>query len=87
MQPKIWQYKLDRIFLAPLYRQIISAGTWVYEQAKARACLSDNEGSDVFTIMMGAKDRKRSMEYSLKDMWTESMLLLAAGMDAYLTVH
>ncbi|KAJ5151733.1 hypothetical protein N7492_010028 [Penicillium capsulatum] len=82
VQPKVWQYRLDRIFLAPLYREIIAAGTWVYDRAKARVALGDHgERKDIFTVMMGAKDSKRNMEYSLKDMWTESMLLLAAGTD------
>ncbi|KAJ5267074.1 hypothetical protein N7478_009882 [Penicillium angulare] len=80
-QPKVWQYKVDRIFLAPMYKDIVSAGTWVYERAKARVGMGDNvETNDAFSIMMNAKDEKRGLEYSLKDLWTESMLLLAAGM-------
>jgi hypothetical protein len=71
---------LDRIFLAPLYNDIISAGTWVYDRAKARANLGDNvEEKDLFSTMMSSKDQKTGMAYSLKDLWCESMLLLAAG--------
>lgn len=65
-----------------MYKEIIKAGTWVYDGAMARVGMGDNvETNDVFSIMMNSKDEKRDLKYSLKDLWTESMLLLAAGMN------
>lgn len=55
----------------------------MYDATKTRVGLGVHaEKFDVFAIMMAAKDCKRNLEYSLKDLWLESMLLLAAG-----TVH
>ncbi|KOS42691.1 hypothetical protein ACN38_g6432 [Penicillium nordicum] len=82
MQPKVYKYNLDKIFLAPLYKDILSAGTWVYNRVKDRVDMGDKvEEKDVFWRMSTAKDQKRNWEYSLKDIWTESMLLLGAGTD------
>ncbi|OGM43368.1 hypothetical protein ABOM_008724 [Aspergillus bombycis] len=82
MQPKIYKFKLDRIFLFPLYRDIISAGSWVYNRVKDRAHMGDKvERKDVFSIMTTSRDQASNEGYTMKDLWTESMVLLGAGTD------
>lgn len=81
MQPKVYEWKLDRAFLATMYRDIINTGTWTYNRAKARAGRGkDDSIPDLFDAMMSAKDHKHGLQYKMKDLWIESMLLLAAGM-------
>ncbi|KAJ5081335.1 hypothetical protein NUU61_009599 [Penicillium alfredii] len=82
IQPKIFECKLDRVLLARLYKEIISAGTWIYERTKTRQSLGVNpDKKDIFSILMNARDLKTGSEYKTKDLWIESILLLAAGAD------
>lgn len=80
MQPKVYEWKLDQIFLACMYKDILKAGTWAYNHASARASRGRDENiPDLFNAIMSAKDHKRGLEYKMRDLWIESMLLLPAG--------
>lgn len=80
MQPKVHEWKLDQMFLATMYKDIISTGIWTYNRAKTRASRGkDDANPDLFDALMSAKDHKRGREYNMKDLWTESMMLLSAG--------
>ncbi|KAL2823230.1 cytochrome P450 [Aspergillus cavernicola] len=90
VQPKVIQWKIDRIFLAAWYRQILAGGSWIFNRAKARKAEAEAKATeaeaaqvevDIFSFLMKAKDPKKGLQYTLKDMWIESMLLLAAGAD------
>ncbi|KAE8381592.1 cytochrome P450 monooxygenase [Aspergillus bertholletiae] len=82
IQPKIYKFKLDQLFLAPLYKDMMSAGKWVYNRVKDRASEDNVEKNDVFSIMTKAKDKNTNRGYTMRDIWTESMLLLGAGTDS-----
>lgn len=50
------------------------------ERAKARVQRGhDPEKPDLFQAMMESKDPKSGREFKMKELWTESMLLLVAG--------
>ena len=50
MQPKIHEWKLDQMFLATMYKDIISTGTWTYNRAKTRASRGkDDVNPDLLT--------------------------------------
>lgn len=66
--------------MASQYKAILAAGTWIRERAEARARLgNDIEQKDMFYTMMNTTDPKTGLAFSQKDLWLESMLLLAAG--------
>lgn len=80
IQPKVYELKVDRLFLASAYERIKRVGTWAMEHAQARVNRGcEAERPDLFQAMMDAKDPKGQKEFRLKEMWTESMLLLVAG--------
>ncbi|KAJ5420580.1 hypothetical protein N7465_003099 [Penicillium sp. CMV-2018d] len=82
VQPKFFNHKIDRVFMASQYKAILAAGTWIRERAAARVRLgNDIEQKDVFYTMMNTTDPKTGLAFSQKDLWLESMLLLAAGSD------
>ncbi|PWY92800.1 cytochrome P450 [Aspergillus heteromorphus CBS 117.55] len=91
IQPKFFQLKLDTILLANQYKDIIAAGAWVRQRAEARAQLgNDIKKKDMFYTLMNAVDPKTGLQFTQKDLWVESMLLLAAAISAvihYLLHH
>ncbi|CEJ62899.1 hypothetical protein PMG11_11384 [Penicillium brasilianum] len=80
VQPKFFQYYIDRLFLLRDYRNIMAAGTWARERTKERLKRKDHE-KDFFSLFIEGKSNDGSLQYSEKDMWVESVLLLAAGAD------
>ncbi|BCS27712.1 cytochrome P450 [Aspergillus puulaauensis] len=81
-QPKMYEWKLDQIFLPAVYRNIIRTGTYTYNRVKARVAQGRKETNrDLFDALMEAEDHKRGLKYRTKDLWIESMLLLTAGAD------
>ncbi|CAI7640285.1 unnamed protein product [Penicillium manginii] len=80
VQPKFFQYYIDRIFLFNDCRSIISATTWIRAQSKRRIT-SFLPSRDFFSLFTAAKSKKEDQRYTEKDMWIESILLLAAGAD------
>ena len=80
IQPKLYELKIDRLFLASAYRDITKVGTWAMERAKARIQRGhDPEKPDLFQAMMETEDSKSGRKFRTKELWTESMLLLVAG--------
>ncbi|KAI9367032.1 cytochrome P450 monooxygenase [Aspergillus egyptiacus] len=81
-QPKIYKYKLDRIFLSWAYKEILGAGTWAYHHAENLIKRGDlAQEKHLFQMMINAKDPKTGQEFTRKDLWVESLLLMAAGSD------
>ncbi|CAG8364590.1 unnamed protein product [Penicillium salamii] len=57
--PKLWRYKLDRIFFASLVSPIKTFGAWIRQQAKARTRLGNHFSQEAcFHFMLNAKDPK-----------------------------
>ncbi|PYH88844.1 cytochrome P450 monooxygenase [Aspergillus ellipticus CBS 707.79] len=82
VQPQFIRLKLDTILLASQYKDIVAAGTWVRQRAESRAQLgNDIKQKDIFYAMMNATDPKTGQQFTQKDLWVESMLLLTAGAD------
>lgn len=53
----------------------------MYHRAEDRMRSENETGrQDVFRAMIGANTHESSFSYTLKDMWVESILFLAAGM-------
>ncbi|KAJ6014809.1 cytochrome P450 monooxygenase [Penicillium herquei] len=81
-QPKVFNWKLDQMFLAPQYKTILASGTWVKKATDARLQLgNDIKQKDAFYTMMNASDPETGMSFTPKDLWLESWLLLFAGSD------
>ncbi|RAH44190.1 cytochrome P450 [Aspergillus brunneoviolaceus CBS 621.78] len=82
IQPRFIQMKLDHFLLASQYKAILRAGSWIRERGEARAKLGNkNIEKDIFSTMMNATDPKTGRNFTQKDLWVESMLLLVAGSD------
>ncbi|KAJ5350628.1 hypothetical protein N7541_008355 [Penicillium brevicompactum] len=82
VQPKLWRYKLDRIFFASLLSPIKSFGLWIRQQAKTRTKLGNSVSQkDCFHYMLNAKDPKTGQPFTEKELWTESLQLIVAGSD------
>ncbi|KAJ5161559.1 hypothetical protein N7492_006951 [Penicillium capsulatum] len=82
IQPKIYRWKLDRVFLAPAYKRILSAGTWAYKCTKNRVVAEKQvHQKDFFGAMINVKGSKDGQIFTTKDMWVETLLLMAAGSD------
>jgi hypothetical protein len=81
----LWRYKLDRIFFATLIGPIKDFGSWVRHQAKTRSRLGNDVSQiDCFHYMLNAKDPKTGQGFTERELWTESLLLLIAGMSIFL---
>lgn len=79
LQPQLYKLKLDKLFLAPAYSRMMQLGTYAWHNAEERVS-SDVDGKhDLFTGMMNARDDKRGLEFTFKDMWLETILMLGAG--------
>ncbi|RAH83811.1 cytochrome P450 monooxygenase [Aspergillus japonicus CBS 114.51] len=82
IQPRFIQLKLDHFLLASQYKDILRAGSWIRQRGEARAKLGNqNAEKDIFSTMMNATDPKTGRNFTQKDLWVESMLLLIAGSD------
>ncbi|PLB46346.1 cytochrome P450 monooxygenase [Aspergillus steynii IBT 23096] len=82
VQPKVFDWKIDRVLLATQYREMLEAGSWIRQRAETRARLgNDIKQKDLFYTMMNATDPKTGQTFTQKDLWLESMLLLTAGSD------
>jgi cytochrome P450 len=80
MQPSLFRYKLDRLLLMPRMRLFRQMSTWLGKLANERAELDETpENKDLFHFMMTTMDSKTGKQYSRKDMWTESVLIIAGG--------
>ncbi|KAJ5155403.1 hypothetical protein N7492_008206 [Penicillium capsulatum] len=78
-QPRIYHLKLDRFFLAPAWAKILEAGKWAYQCATDRLQKEGHiDQKDFFKEMIHPK---KGQEFSMKDMWVETMLVMAAGSD------
>ncbi|KAJ5363610.1 uncharacterized protein N7496_009323 [Penicillium cataractarum] len=82
VQPKVWKYKFDRIFLSTISSQIRTFGTWIKEQTKTRSSVAENAGlQDFFTHLSIARDSKTERSFSQKEIWVELLQLVIAGSD------
>ncbi|CAG8888676.1 unnamed protein product [Penicillium egyptiacum] len=82
VQPSIYKYKLDRIFLSTISSQIRDFGLWIKVQAKARLNTREqNNSSDFFDYLTTAKDAKTQRSLSQKEIWVELLQLVIAGSD------
>lgn len=80
VQPRLWRYKLDRIFFAGLFSPIKTFGLWIRQQAKIRTKLGSSlPQKDCFHYMLNAKDPKTGQPFTEKELWIESLQLIVAG--------
>lgn len=77
----MFYYKLDRLFFASLIRPIKDFGAWIRQQAKARTNLGNAVAQkDCFHYMLNAKDPNTGRPFTERELWTESLELIVAGM-------
>lgn len=58
---------------------MLELGTYAWRNSEERIS-SDVEGRhDLFTGMMEERDEKRGLDFTFKDYWVESTLMLGAG--------
>ncbi|KAJ6021301.1 cytochrome P450 monooxygenase [Penicillium herquei] len=82
IQPKFFNLKIDRLFMASQVKDILNAGTWIRKRSELRACLgNDIKQKDLLYNMMNATDPKTGISFNRKDLWLESIMLLTAGSD------
>ncbi|OQD78911.1 hypothetical protein PENANT_c072G07632 [Penicillium antarcticum] len=81
IQPKFFNLKIDRLFMASQLKDILNAGTWIRKRSELRACLGNDIKQDLFYKMMNATDPKTGLSFTQKDLWLESIMLLTAGSD------
>lgn len=78
-QPKLYLWNLDKMTLAPAYREIIGLGKYYWQATKTRAERGVTGSQDPIEVMMQTKDEKRGLEFSTKELWLEVFLLRAVG--------
>ncbi|KAJ5748313.1 uncharacterized protein N7511_010009 [Penicillium nucicola] len=82
VQPKFFNFKIDRLFMASQLNDILHAGTWIRKRSESRANFGNNiQQKDLFYNMMNAADPKTGLGFTQKDLWLESIMLLTAGSD------
>jgi cytochrome P450 len=78
--------KIDQFFMSSKFNDIVNAGTRIRERSEARQRLgNDIEQKDLFFHMMNTADPKTGVNFTPKDLWVESMLLMTAGADTTAT--
>lgn len=78
-QPKLHLWNLDKMILAPAYKEIMSLGKYYWNLTMDRAAEGVTESPDLVDVMMKTKDTKRGLEFSKKELWLEVFLLDAVG--------
>lgn len=79
-QPKVFKYKLDRLLLASYRKEFQVFTTWVYDSARNRERIGDDlKQKDIFHALKSTKDPKTGEGFTMKEIWVECALLLAAG--------
>ncbi|CAG7989284.1 unnamed protein product [Penicillium salamii] len=82
IQPKFFNFRIDRLFMAPQLKDILNASEWIRKRSESRAFLgNDIKQKDLIYNMMNATDPKTGQSFTQKDLWLESFLLLTAGSD------
>jgi cytochrome P450 len=80
MQPSLFRYKIDRLLLMPHRKRLIQMSIWLSKLASERVDLGkDTENKDLFHLMIDAVDPKTGNQYTRKDMWIESVLMITGG--------
>ncbi|KAG9513580.1 hypothetical protein KCV07_g8699, partial [Aureobasidium melanogenum] len=78
IQPKLYELRIDRFFLASAYRDIVKVGTWAMKRAKARVERGhDPEKPDLFQSMLESKDRKSAGSDSTSTAMSATFFYLA----------
>ncbi|OJI89978.1 hypothetical protein ASPTUDRAFT_112521 [Aspergillus tubingensis CBS 134.48] len=81
-QPKVFKYKLDRLLLASYRKEFQAFTTWVYDSARNRERIGDDlKQKDIFYALKSTKDPKTGKGFTMKEIWVECALLLAAASD------
>ncbi|KAE8357189.1 cytochrome P450 [Aspergillus caelatus] len=85
-QPKLWRYKLDRLFFAGFISALRDFGRWIRHQGKERARLGNSSPQkDCFHYLLNALDPKTGQGFTERELWNESLLLVVAGSDSVAT--
>jgi len=83
MQPSLFRYKIDRLLLMPHRKRLIQMSVWLSKLASERVDRGkETENKDLFHLMIDAHDPKTGAEYTRKDMWIESVLMITGGKSA-----
>ncbi|KAK5174601.1 uncharacterized protein LTR77_001682 [Saxophila tyrrhenica] len=87
--PTLFKWKLDRVLLYRAREEISRLAAWSLDicRAQAKRCADENR-PDLFTSMMAAEEKRTGnpdIEGNIKDIWAESMFLLAAGSESTAT--
>jgi len=79
-QPKLHEWSLDKLILAPWYKSMYGLGTWTWEQTKKRNSFGPEAGDpDFMRVLMQANDPKRGLSFSEKELWLEVFMMAAIG--------
>lgn len=77
VQPR-FRYLIFLYRIVPSFGSIIKLGRWTRSKSRTRLT-AGVEQDDLFALFRGAKDKKTDRTYTEDRIWTESVLLLAAG--------
>lgn len=77
VQPKV-KLLIYLYRIVPGFQSIIDFGKWTKQRSISR-CAAAAPRDDFFTLFQQAKSKHTNHAYTTKGMWTESVLLLAAG--------
>ena len=80
-KPKLYQWSLDKLLLAPWYKSMFALGTWTWEQTRLRNKRQSEAGDpDFMRALMQANDQKCGLSFSEKELWLEVFMMAAIGM-------
>ncbi|KAJ5117730.1 hypothetical protein N7448_011362 [Penicillium atrosanguineum] len=79
VQPKV-KLLIYLYRIVPVFQSIINLGKWTKQRSFTR-CAAGAPRDDFFTLFQQAESKHTNHSYTNKGMWTESVLLLAAGSD------
>jgi hypothetical protein len=86
MQPNIWRYGLDRIFLASLRTQILDFSAWIREKSEARKQIGSHAAQeDFYHYLLKARDPETGKGLNNGELWSESMILIITGWSRWLS--
>ena len=84
VQPKV-KLLIYLYRIVPGFQPIIALGKWTKQRSITR-CAARTPSDDFFTLFQQAKSKHTSHTYTSRGIWTESVLLLAAGMQVGIPV-
>lgn len=80
-EPSIWRWDLGKYMLPSAMLEARDMAQWTADAARARVARGDDESRpDVYGAFTNAKHPKTGRSFDRKDLFTESIVLLGAGM-------